>query len=194
MPFRYDFRKRRDTFQQVLKFLDIIKAKVLIETGTSREGLAGAKYQGAATIVFGKWAKQNNATLHSVDISEESVRVAQLEVDKQFLAKNVHIHQSDSVTYLKNFKERVDFLYLDSYDYSDDLEVQRLSQEHHLNEFKEIENNLHDDSIVLIDDCGLPNGGKGKMVIEYMLSKGWQINMEGYQVLLIHTSSTAFSN
>ena len=69
MPFRYDFRKRRDTFLKTLELLEKIEAKTIIETGTSREGLHGAKSNGAATIVFGKWAKLNDAFMHSVDIS-----------------------------------------------------------------------------------------------------------------------------
>ena len=60
-------------------------------------------------------------------------------------------------------------MYLDSYDYSKDREVQIKSQQHHLEEFKAIEDRLHNKTIVLIDDCDLPNGGKGKMVVEYML-------------------------
>ena len=186
MPFRYDFRKRRDTFLKALEILNAINAKIIIETGTSREGLKGAKSQGAASIVFGKWAKENGAILHSVDISEESVRVAQLEVNEQSLAENVKLHLSDSVAFLTEFKDSVDFLYLDSYDYSENVDVQKKSQEHHLKEFRAIENQLHKNSIVLIDDCGLPEGGKGKTVIAYMQTQGWNILIEEYQVLLLH--------
>lgn len=193
MPYRYDFRKRRNTFLKVLELLDQINAKVLIETGTSREGLKGAKTQGAATIVFGKWAKLNQAVLHSVDINEESIRVAQAEVDSRKLNNNVKIHLSDSCDFLLNFKESVDFLYLDSYDYSDQLSEQIKSQVHHLNEFKYIENRLHKNSIVMIDDCDLPGGGKGKLVIEYMLARDWRILMMEYQVLLLHKDSLIFS-
>ena len=185
MPFRYDFRKRRNTFLKSLELMDKIQAKIIIETGTSREGLHGAKSNGAATIVFGKWAKQNNAIVHSVDISEKSIEVAQIEVNKQGLASNVKIHHSDSIVFLENFKEKVDFLYLDSYDYSDYPEVQIKSQMHHLKEFKAIENQLHENTIVLIDDCALPNGGKGKLAVEYMLKKDWKIIMEAYQIMLV---------
>src|SRR5690554_319371 len=96
MPFRYDFRKRRDTFKRSLLLLQHTKAKVIIETGTSREGLKGAKSNGAATIVFGKWAKQNDAFLHSVDINEKSIVTAQKEVNDQGLSEFVQIHHSDS--------------------------------------------------------------------------------------------------
>jgi predicted O-methyltransferase YrrM len=190
LPFRYDFRKRRDTFLMVLKILDLIEAKTIIETGTSREGLKGAKSQGAASIVFGKWAKMNGAMLHSVDISPESVRVAQEEIDANKLNDHVKLYLSDSVEFLLNYKSQVDFLYLDSYDYSDDPDVQELSQLHHLNEFKAIESLLHHNTIVLIDDCDLPGGGKGKKVIEYMLSKNWFVHTEAYQVLLLHKDSS----
>ena len=185
MPFRYDFRKRRNTFLKILELLDKTHAKIIIETGTSREGLHGAKSNGAATIVFGKWAKLNNAIVHSVDINEKSIEVAQKEVNKQGLTSYVKIHHSDSVAFLENFKEKVDFLYLDSYDYSEDTEVQIKSQMHHLNEFKAIEDQLHENTIVLIDDCALPNGGKGKLVVEYMLKKDWKILMEAYQIMLV---------
>lgn len=185
MPFKYDFRKRRDSFRLTLNLLTITNAKTIVETGTSREGLHGAKSNGAATIVFGKWAKENSAIVHSVDISDESVENALKEVDEQQLQDVVNIHLSDSVEFLSTFKEPVDLLYLDSYDYSNDVEVQRKSQEHHLKEFKTIEDQLHENSIVLIDDCGLPNGGKGKMVIAYMLQNDWKIAMQDYQVLLV---------
>jgi len=188
MPFRYDFRKRRNTFRKTLELLDKIQAKTIVETGTSREGLHGAKSNGAATIVFGKWAKENNAILHSVDISEQSVSNAQKAVDKQELNKWVQLHLSDSIAFLEQITSPVDLLYLDSYDYSNDPEVQIKSQTHHLLEFKAIENKLHDNTLVLIDDCDLPNGGKGKMVVAYMLENGWVKLMDAYQILLVRSN------
>lgn len=191
MPFRHDFRKRRDTFRLSLKLLHQIQAKTVVETGTSREGLKGAKSNGAATIVFGKWAKENGAFLYSVDISEESVTNAQKEVDRQHLQNVIKIHHSDSLEFLKTFDQGVDFLYLDSYDYSHtDVAIQKKSQEHHLLEFQAIEAYLHGNSVVLIDDCDLPNGGKGKLVIAYMLKNGWKILAESYQVLLVREDFT----
>lgn len=190
MSFKYDFRKRRDTFLKTLELLDQINANIIIETGTSREGLHGSKSNGAATIVFGKWAKLNNAFMHSVDISENSVANAQKEVIKQGLDDYVKVHLSDSIDFLEGFDKKVDFLYLDSYDYSSDIEVQKKSQEHHLKEFKAIENQLHEKTIVLIDDCDLPNGGKGKLVVKYMLEKDWRILMNEYQILLVRKDFT----
>jgi hypothetical protein len=53
MPFQYDFRKRRNTFLKSLELLDKINAKIIIETGTSREGLHGAKSNGEQLLYSG---------------------------------------------------------------------------------------------------------------------------------------------
>lgn len=186
MPFKYNFRRRRVTFAKTLKLLKERNAKIIVETGTSRKGLAGTKSDGAATIVFGKWAKENGAKMHSVDISQDSVNGAKEQVNAYGLDDVVTVHLGDSVEFLENFKDKIDFLYLDSYDYSKtDVEIQQKSQEHHLKEFKAIEDRLHENTIVLIDDCRLPNGGKGKLVIDYMLKNGWKILLNEYQVLLV---------
>lgn len=192
LPLRHNFGKRRDTFRQVLKLLAERRARMLVETGTAREGLAGSKSNGASTIVFGLWAQQNDAVLHSVDVSAESIAAAQAEVDRQGLQSAVRFHEQDSIQFLEDFDKAVDFLYLDSYDYDkEDVAVQQASQEHHLAEFRSIEPRLTERSIVLIDDCRLPNGGKGKLVIEYMLERGWQIIADAYQVLLTRSSVDA---
>ncbi|MCF6349339.1 MAG: hypothetical protein L3J20_13780 [Flavobacteriaceae bacterium] len=52
-----------------------------------------------------------------------------------------------------------------------------------------IENKLHKNTIVLIDDCKLPGGGKGKLVVEYMVKNNWEILIDAYQILLIKKGS-----
>ncbi len=97
---------------------------------------------------------------------------------------------NDSLEFLKEFNKPVDYLYLDSYDYSKkDKGIQIRSQEHHLKEFQTIENQLHDNSVVLIDDCRLPGGGKGKKVVEYMIKRDWVILLDKYQILLVKKNS-----
>lgn len=190
MPFKYNFRRRRVTFAKVLKMLSERNAKVIIETGTSRKGLKGTRNDGAGTIVFGKWAKDNGGILHSVDIEKTSIEGSKSEVIAQGLTDYVKLHHQDSLDFLKTFNDSVDFLYLDSYDYSrTDVDIQKKSQEHHKKEFQLIEHKLHKNSIVLIDDCKLPGGGKGKTVVDYMLKKGWKILIDSYQVLLVREDS-----
>ena len=185
LPRKYNFGKRRDTLRETLRLLDERGAKNLIETGTARHGLAKTKGDGASTVVFGLWASKHGAHLHSVDIDPESIAGAQQGVDEHGLGEHVTLVTSDSLAFLEAYSEPVDFLYLDSYDYhKTDERIQTASQEHHLKEIKAIFDRLHDQSFVLIDDCGQPNGGKGKLAIEFLKSKGWSTKMSEYQVLM----------
>ena len=52
-------------------------------------------------------------------------------------------------------------------------------------EINAIEGCLHDDTVILIDDCDLPNGGKGKLVIQYLTEAGWKVHMSEYQVIML---------
>ncbi len=186
LPRRYNFGKRRDTLREVLRLLDERGATTLLETGVARMGLEKSKGDGASTIVFGLWAKQNNAHLYSVDIDPEATERAGVAVNDMDLADNVTLVTSDSVAYLDEFTDAVDFLYLDSYDYhKTDTAIQTASQDHHLKEIKAIEGCLHEDTVILIDDCDMPNGGKGKLVIERLTAKGWKVHMSEYQVILV---------
>jgi predicted O-methyltransferase YrrM len=185
LPRKYNFGKRRDTLRATLALLQARGATMLVETGTARLGLAKTKGDGASTIVFGLWAKQHGAHLHSVDIDPTAIAQARAAVAAQGLSDAVSFAAQDSVAFLSGLQTPVDFLYLDSYDYDPrDQTVQKASQEHHLQEFLAIESRLHEDSIVLIDDCAQPGGGKGKLVIEHMLKQGWRVVMDRYQVLL----------
>lgn len=190
LPRKYNFGKRRDTLRETLRLLDERGAKNLVETGTARRGLSKSKGDGASTVVFGLWAKNNGAHLHSVDIDPESIAEAQQAVDGLDLGDHVTLVTSDSVAFLADYAKPVDFLYLDSYDYhKTDTSIQVASQEHHLKEIEAIFDKLHDRSIILIDDCRLPNGGKGKLAIDFLKSRGWVVHMSDYQVLLIPGSA-----
>lgn len=186
LPRRYNFGKRRDTLREVLQLLEHRKAKTLVETGVARMGLEKSKGDGASTIVFGLWAKLNDAHLYSVDIDPEATERAGEAVAAMELDEHVTLVTSDSVAYLSGFTDKVDFLYLDSYDYhKTDTEIQQASQAHHLKEIEAIEGRLHDETVILIDDCDMPNGGKGKLVIERLTANGWKVHMSEYQVILL---------
>jgi len=161
-----------------------------VETGTARGGLRKSKGDGASTVVFGLWARDHDAHLHSVDIDPASVAEARQAIEDLELGDYVTFATSDSVAYLASYSEPVDFLYLDSFDYhKSDTDIQVASQNHHLEEIKTIVDRLHDESIVLIDDCGQPNGGKGKLAIDYLDKAGWRIHMSEYQVLLVKSDT-----
>lgn len=185
VPRSYNFGRRGVTLRETLRLLTQRNCKILVETGVARNGLEKTKGDGASTIVFALWCKAHEAKLHTVDIDGGAIATAKITLDALNLSDYVELNTSDSVAFLDAFDEQVDFLYLDSYDYDrTDTSIQRASQEHHLREFKAIESRLHEGTFVLIDDCDLPAGGKGKLVIDYMLGRGWKMHLFKYQALL----------
>lgn len=171
---------RYRTFVYALELLSERKALTIVETGTARYGLSNCLGDGCSTMIFGEWAKNHAAEFYSVDIDPESIMNA--ENDLGDLKTFIHLICNDSITFLTNFSRPIDFLYLDSFDL--DLNDPLPSQEHHLKEIIAAYPWLHSNSIVMIDDCDFPCGGKGKLAIEYLLDKGWEIIASGYQVIL----------
>ncbi|OGB83691.1 hypothetical protein A3F66_05220 [candidate division TM6 bacterium RIFCSPHIGHO2_12_FULL_32_22] len=172
---------REYTFVEALKLMSERNVKTIVETGTARAGAAGFNGDGGSTIILGHWAHNHNARMFSVDINPDYV-VASRSACKEY-ENGITFVCSDSLKFLHAFKDTIDFLYLDSLDY--DFDNPTISQEHHLNEIKAIYKNLHDNAIIMIDDCGeLPGGGKGGLVIPWLLDRGWKIHTKGYQVIL----------
>lgn len=85
--------------------------------------------------------------------------------------------------FLSRFDRPIDFLYLDSWDF--DFADPAPSQQHHLREIIAAYPRLHAQSMVLIDDCNLPHGGKGRLVIQYLAERGWRVLHSEYQTLLV---------
>ncbi|MDE3055593.1 MAG: class I SAM-dependent methyltransferase [Verrucomicrobiota bacterium] len=176
---------RYSTFHQALQLLTERNAKVVVETGTSRFGSNGFIGDGGSTIIFGDWACHNSALLYTVDIS--SSNMDQSKNASTPYSNNIRYIVSDSISFLKSFPEKIDFLYLDSYDY--EVGNPHPSQNHHLKEIQAAYPNLHDNSVVMIDDCSLPKGGKGFLVIPYLIERGWKIIANSYQVILVKETS-----
>ena len=156
-------------------------AKMIVETGTARCGEKNFGGDGGSTILFGDFATRHNIQAYSVDISQESVNNAQAATLNYI--KNLQVVCADSVAFLKNFPSSIDFLYLDSFDYEYGNPLP--SQWHHLKEIEAAYPKLTENSIVMIDDCDLPQGGKGPLVIQYLKDRGWKIAMQGYQVIMV---------
>lgn len=192
LPRKYNFAKRRNTLRKTLQLLEERGARNLVETGTARGGLHNSKGDGASTVVFGLWASQFGAHLHSVDIDPKGIEESRNAVEEMGLTDFVTLATSDSVQFLERYKQPVDFLYLDSYDFhKTDIAIQTASQVHHLREIKAIVDQLHDNSVVLIDDCRRPNGGKGKLAIEFLTTQGWRVHTADYQVILVRGGGAA---
>ena len=161
---------RAKMFELVLRLIDTRQCKTIVETGTAR-GPKPFNGDGGFTPIFGYWCTLNSAKLYSVDIKPDAIKNA-LNLIKEF-SNNVHLFLDDSVHFLENFDKTIDFLYLDSFDFDSNNPVP--SQLHHLREIQTAYDKLAPNAVVMIDDCGLPHGGKGKFVVEYLQKKGWFI-------------------
>lgn len=185
---RIPIHNRRYT--SMIKALDLMKergVKVIVETGTSRDGLSNFEGDGGSSIIFSQFAKEYDAQFYSIDIDKTALNKANQAV-KQVLGEvgdNHHFIQSDSIQFLKDFPEKIDFLYLDSYDFDFNNPVP--SQAHHLKEIEAAYPRLTSQTIIMIDDCDLPHGGKELLVIDYLLKKGWKIVENKYQVILVQS-------
>ena len=177
--------KRYCSFLLALGILETHGSKTLVETGTSRCGASNFIWDGGSTVIFSDWAHKHNAHLYSVDISPNAVQTSQDAVKAYEPA--VTIVCSDSIEFLSKFGKPIDFLYLDSFDY--EVGNPEPSQKHHLKEIEAAYPFLHANSIVMIDDCDFPCGGKGILVIDYLTKKGWNVLYEGYQVILTKRST-----
>jgi predicted O-methyltransferase YrrM len=168
---------RYETMGEAMKFMTDRSAHVIVETGTARNGDANCKYDGCSTVIFGEFANLTRKRLYSVDVNCTHCQKSREAVDK--FKPAVQVICNDSIQFLSNFKDKIDYLYLDSFDF-DELNPDP-SQQHHLKEIKAAYNKLHDDSIVMIDDCQLPHRGKCKLVAEFLLDRGWKRVRTSYQ-------------
>lgn len=182
--------ERHDSMKFALELMEKRQPSVIVETGTARGGLYNFVGDGGSTIIFGTWAEVNNKAFYSVDINPTAIEVAKNALASK--ADSIHFVCDDSLNFLKDFDSQIDFLYLDSFDYQ--FGNPGPSQEHHLKEITIAYNKLSPNAIVMIDDCALPEGGKGKLVIAYLLNQGWKIIYDGYQVILARAETIQESN
>ena len=156
--------------------------KTLVETGVARGKIKFFFFtkinwkDGMSTMIFSDYAKYMDARLYTCDIESKNINNA-----KKFCKKNnqfITFIVDDSLNFLDNFKDPIDFLYLDS------LDGQFVgASEHQLKEIKLAIKNLKKDSLVLLDD----KGAKTNLSIDFMLKNNFKIiNETKEQVLLTY--------
>jgi glycosyltransferase involved in cell wall biosynthesis len=182
--FRARLASRYHTFYQALLLALVRNAKHLVETGTARDADNWAG-DGESTYVFGTFARRYGCRLWTCDIEEAHIATAR-RLTAPF-KDHIEYVVSDSVEFLQKFDRPIDLLYLDSYDFEPD-EDPNPPQDHALREAQAALPALHGQSIVLVDDCSLPHGGKGGKVVPFLLEKGWQLFGLGYQTLVAQPS------
>jgi|TARA_B110000211_G_scaffold221940_1_gene270118 hypothetical protein len=160
---------RFDMFKQTIEKCIERDLKIFVETGTSR----GKKKffffnkinwkDGMSTLIFAEFAAFVNGELHSCDVSYKNINSAKSFIRKY--KKNVTFHIQDSTLFLKDFKKKIDLLYLDSLDGHDPIK----SSQHQLLEIENSIQKLHDKSLVLLDD----KGKKTNLSIPFLLKNGF---------------------
>lgn len=177
---------RGATFYQALMLAVARGSKTIVETGTCRR--PGNWHEGQSTLILGSFAERYQCKVWSCDIEPGSIDNSRNETASY--ASHITYVVSDSVAFLQSFSEPIDLLYLDSMDFNP-VGDHNPSQDHALREGQAALHALHDESIILIDDCNLPRGGKGGKVIPFLVEQGWQVIGLNYQVLLTRAFSGA---
>ncbi len=156
---------------------------LIVETGCQRQkDDLGA---GMSTSIFGEFTQRYGGRVVTVDIDERALAVCR-ECTREY-AGTITYFRSDSVAFLKNFKESPSLIYLDSFDYdvTGDTRLQRQAQDHCLAELLAIEPRLTERSVVLLDDSDFPGGGKPLLAKKHLAGSGWTCLLEWQQSLWV---------
>jgi predicted O-methyltransferase YrrM len=172
---------RYETFHELLRLMNERNCKVVVEAGTARCGDTNFAGDGGSTIIFGHWADDHGVPFYSVDNCERHIEIARAVVEPYYCTTRFIL--SDSVVFLASFDSEIDCLYLDSFDYHEDDPLP--PQLHCLKEIQAAYDKLTDRAIVAIDDCNVPGGGKGKLAIQWLLDRGWRLQRNRHQVILV---------
>lgn len=118
----------------------------------------------------------------SIDINPET-RIIANNICEHYLPTCQPAFTQDAIIAAQRIREPLSLIYLDAWDYSGDLQ---LSVDKHLELFKLCEPHLEPHALVMIDDVlNLDNyEGKGRLVIPYLLEKGYTFLAKDYCCLL----------
>ncbi len=169
---------RQKGFNAIFDYLKKIKNPFVVETGTYREenNYTG---DGCSTLLFDNYITFNGGTLYSVDIDPKACTLARDNT------KSATIVESDSVEFLSEINQKIDLLYLDSYNIEDWFNDWTPAA-HHLKELCAVQKNLKPGSLLVVDDnVADSNGnllGKGRLIYELMEAMDIEPFFAEYQI------------
>lgn len=153
----------------------------IVETGTSRiENNFGG--DGLSTIIFGHLVKLYDGRVWTCDILPDHIEICK-KITSEY-SDNITYVVSDSVEFLRLHGRLIDLLYLDSMDFAIGSDPNP-PQTHCVNEYLAAKDKLTDQSVIVIDDCLLPHGGKGGKLIPILEAEGWKGVYKGYQTVWV---------
>jgi len=172
------------TFKAALNIFLQNNGQIIVETGTQR---LKDDPGGGSTSLLGAFCKKYGKKLFTVDNDPVHLTVSR-ECTKKFKNSITYVLM-DSVEFLRGFDQKIDLLYLDSFDCPLPPEDATEAQIHNLNELKAALPKLHKGSIILIDDINLENGGKARLSKKYLLETGeWLCILDHGQTLWMRRS------
>jgi autotransporter strand-loop-strand O-heptosyltransferase len=184
------FSRRQTSFK---KFLDYVHNQFedpnIVEIGTVRRNPNDPELpgDGNSTCIFAWYVKNYRGHLTAVDISETSIELCKLNLERfNLLSPNVQLVVKDGILYLAKNEMPINALYIDAYDWGPAENEKKKSVEWHLEAFKQAESHLISGSIIMFDDIMDNNyTGKGQLAIPYALGTGnYEKIFHEYQVIL----------
>ena len=153
--------KRSEPFRTIINLLP--PNCVIVETGTIRKegNWCG---DGQSTVVWDQVARTLAGHVTTIDIDPVGAHL----VDHLGLTCTTAV-TADSLATLRKLSAPVDLLYLDSFDI--DFAHPEPAQQHHLREIAAAWHLMRSGTIVAVDD-NLPDAGKGRLVAEFLESRG----------------------
>lgn len=164
---------RFDTVYIALNYLLDTPHACIVETGTMR--LEDNWYDGKSTLIFGNYSKRYEGVTYSVDSS--ALAIENCKKATRSVSDCIQYTIADSVTFLHEFKGKIDLLYLDSmdcpeYDQANSADL-IASQQHQRREIEAAFNKLGDKALVLLDDNDFANGGKTRLSKLFLQQNGF---------------------
>lgn len=169
--------KREESFRIMVSFLQNHKNPVIVETGCARQETTIEAWQGdgMSTLIFDSFVGSNCGSLNSVDISPDAVNFALSKIT----SNRSKVACEDSVAFLHKFDQKIDLLYLDSYDL--DPANPHPSTMHHIYELLAVSKCLKKGTMIVVDDNLSEEIGKGKYIAEYLSKIDVPMIYSGYQ-------------
>jgi hypothetical protein len=159
---------RLSTMKIALSLLDSSKQNNFVETGTTRKNylncpnIEDRAADGGSTLIFGDYASKFGGHVWTCDINLKNIESCKIATEEY--KDNITYVVDDSLNFLKNFDQPIDFLYLDSLDSSFSN-----ANDHQLKEIESAYKNLSKNSIILLDDLG----SKTSLSIPFLKEKNW---------------------
>jgi hypothetical protein len=210
-------KSRYYTFKKVFEHFEATGGKIVVELGTTHSFVDGRypgcdkddiKYwnpmnpeqwdwgAGCFTLMAAKCLQHLNPQIYTVDLDASAIRRCQI-MTKGY--DTVSHHRTSSEQFLKNFRGKIDLLYLDT-GYMNPIEptAQLQLQEAKLIVERDL---LSENGLILIDDVRNQNVlnddsgmGKSKYAIPYLLENGFEVVENEYQVILRKDKKTNCRN